>query len=142
MFNSGFLYIAKMIKTQAVFMLIYFIGKLLFEHTQLSGIKFAFKDGILNADTVVYTMPCNFAKPFSAFLVLRVYIIGYKYEHSITSIKTADMCQGHRECSVRVKEPGNRGAVPILFLFQGMDVQVHHPCGFATQKEMFFFLAR
>lgn len=76
MFDFVFIAVTKVIKPQAILLRVHNLAQLRLQTAALCRIQQAFKDGVLYALTVVYTLLGNLPKTFAASGVLCVHIVG------------------------------------------------------------------
>ena len=77
MLDLGFIFITKIVKTQAVLITVDLIGQFMLQLAALGVIYYTLKNRILHADSVIYAELSYSAESFSAFFCLRIYVVGY-----------------------------------------------------------------
>ena len=91
--NAGLVFVAEVIKAQAVFFFVHDGAQFLLELLALRGVDQTFKDGVLHALAVVHALLRDLTQAFPAADVLGIDVIGDEHHHTrhLISTKTAGM---------------------------------------------------
>lgn len=79
-FNFCLIFVAQIVKSQAVFFFVHYGAQLVLKHLCLCSIKQTFKHRILYSLPIVYTLLCNQPQPSPACRVFGIYVVCYKYK--------------------------------------------------------------
>ena len=93
MLDAGLVFVAEIVKTQAVPFFVHDGAKLVLQLLTLCGVEQAFEDGVLHALAVVHALLRDLTQAFPAAGVLGIDVIGDEHHHTrhLISTKTAGM---------------------------------------------------
>jgi len=139
MLNTVFPVGPEKIKPQTVFLRIHAFQQIRAQGYPLGGIHHALENRKLHPLSPVLAVPRYSAQTTPPGGILRVHVIAYQNQHSVTGSQRVDRRPGHRADSGQATAPGNDTAGPPAFFHAKKDARrfpvcapakrLSHPCG-------------